>query len=298
MSSIHPRGAGLLVEVGDDAAVRHDGVVVTVDALVQGRHFTDDTPASDIGHKLLAVSVSDVWAMGATPEHAVLALSLGPLADDGWVDGFARGLQQASERYGVHLIGGDTVGTEGPTTLSLTLLGRAGPTVWRRSGAEPGDVLLITGQLGLAGAGWMLPSPPQEALRALRRPDPPVGFARALASAGLDVHAAMDLSDGLATDAPRMAEASGVQLRFHPGRLPVHPLLGGRADALRLATCGGEDFQLLLAVAPDAVDAVLRLGDDTGTQVSVVGEVGPGEGAELVGRPWPSGAFDHFGASP
>ena len=291
-----PAPARVAVDIGDDAAVRDDGVVVTVDTLVQGRHFRADAPAATVGFKALAVSVSDVLSMGAKPEHAVLALSL-PAGPGPWLDGFAAGLAEACARYDVDLIGGDTTGTDGPIVVSLTLLGKLWGTAWQRSGARPGDALLVTGALGLAGAGWMSPTPSEAAVAALQRPQPPLAFARAVAASGLTVHAAMDLSDGLAMDAPRMARASGLALRIDPDALPVHPSLRDDPQRLRYAVCGGEDYQLLLAVAPHVVPHLHDRAAATDTRLTAIGTATPGRGADLIGRAWPAGSFDHFGAS-
>jgi len=291
-----PAPARVAVDIGDDAAVRHDGVVVTVDTLVQGRHFRAEAPAETVGFKTLAVSVSDVLSMGARPEHAVLALSL-PARQGPWLDGFAKGLAEACAHYDVDLIGGDTTGTDGPIVVSLTLLGRLWGTAWQRSGALPGDALLVTGELGLAGAGWMSAIPSEAAVAALQRPHPPVAFARALAASGIPVHAAMDLSDGLATDAPRMARASGLALHIDPDALPVHPSLRDDPQRLRYALCGGEDYQLLLAVAPHVVPQLHDVAAATDTRLTVIGSAAAGEGANVIGQAWPSGSYDHFGAS-
>jgi thiamine-monophosphate kinase len=197
------------LDAGDDAAVLSDGTAVTVDALVEGVHFDERLSAEDVGFKTLAVSVSDLGAVGARPRWAVLALSL-PRADEAWCAGFARGLREACARWGVYLLGGDTTGVPvgGPRVASLTLVGRCAQAPLARSGGRRGDRVWVTGTLGLAGAGWRLDAPPPEALQALRRPAPPLELALRCAASGL-VHAAMDLSDGLAVDLPRLCAASG-----------------------------------------------------------------------------------------
>lgn len=283
----------LEVDLGDDAAVRPDGVVVTVDTLVEGVHFRADASPRDLGFKALAVSVSDVLAMGARPDDAVLSLSL-PHGPGAWVDAFADGLAEACRRYGVDLVGGDTTGSPGPRVITLTLLGRRIGVPWVRSGARPGDRLWVTGALGLAGAGWMLAEPPAGARQALARPEPPFAFARAVADEGLPVHAAMDLSDGLVHDAARMARASGVALHLVPTALPVAPELADHPDALACATAGGEDYQLLLAVAPADEGPLRALALAHGTRLTAIGTVTAGEGAHLGDGPWPHRGYDHF----
>lgn len=281
------------VDIGDDAAVRHDGVVITVDTLVEGVHFRGHHRPEDLGQKTLAVSVSDVVAMGARPDHAVLALSL-PSGRRRWLDRFAAGLAQACASYGVDLVGGDTTRSPGPIVVTLTLLGTLTGEPWRRDGAVVGDRLLVTGTLGLPGAGWMDATPTTAASRALAVPVPPYRVPDAFAAEGIIVHAAMDLSDGLAVDAPRMAAASGVALRLRPEALPAHPEVAARSDRLALQTCGGEDYQLLIAVPPHEVGRAVEAAARAGTTLTEIGEVVAGAGAYLVGAEWPSGAFDHF----
>ncbi len=273
------------------------GLVVTVDSLVEGVHFTADADPHALGHKVLAASVSDVLAMGATPHTAFLAMSL-PRATPAWIDAFADGLAQACARYGVHLAGGDTTGSPGPRFLSLTLLGSLrDPThPWTRAGARPGDRLLVTGTLGDAGAGWMHREPSPGAREALGRPQPPFAFAQQL-DPGL-VHAAMDLSDGLALDLPRLCAASGVGARVEPSRLPASPEVAAASDRLTLQVCGGEDYQLLLAVPAGAVGPCLAAAEASGTRLTDIGVITAHTAVVLAGLDWPRRSFDHFGGAP
>jgi len=292
-----PRSPAVPVDIGDDAAVRADGSVITVDTLVEGIHFRSDAAPFALGGKMLAVSVSDVAAMGAVPRHAVISVS-SPAGRGPWLGELAKGLGKACATYEVDLIGGDTTGSPGPCVLSLTLLGELLEAPWRRSGARPGDHLLVTGTLGLAGAGWMDPAPSPAATDALATPRPPWRLPRAFHRAGVPVHAAMDLSDGLATDAPRMAAASQVALHIDPHALPAVPEVASRPDRLRLQVCGGEDYQLLLAVPAAAVTQAKAVASSEGIPLCDIGEVRAGTGAHLIDTPWPGGAFRHFGASP
>jgi thiamine-monophosphate kinase len=278
---------------GDDAAITRRGEVVTVDALVEGVHWDDRLTAADVGYKALAVSVSDLAAMGARPCWAVLSLSL-PGARVGWVAAFAEGLAAAARRWSVAIIGGDTTGSPGPIVVSLTAGGAlVGPPL-RRSGGRPGDDLWVTGALGLAGAGWRSANPSPAALAALRRPDPPVGFALALARAGLAT-AAMDLSDGLAADLPRLTTASGVGATLDPGALPGADGLG--ADALDHQLRGGEDYQLLFSAAPRHRATLRGLAAACGIPLSRIGVLTSKPGLSLGISPWPAPAFDHFVAA-
>lgn len=291
-----PAGAGaeggpraLTVPAGDDAAVLADGTALTVDALVEGIHWDHRLSPADVGFKAVAASVSDLCSMGAAPRWMLLALST--RADDAWIEAFAAGLGEAARRWNVELVGGDTTGSPGPTVVSVTMGGACVAAPLTRTGARPGDAVWITGLPGLAGAGWMLDEPPLEALRALRRPEPPLDFALALATERLPT-AMMDLSDGLASDLPRLCAASGVGATLDPAALPLHPALAGLSDPLAIQLGGGEDYQLLFTTAPEApVEALARR---YGVAVARIGRITEGARVELLGRAWPAPAFDHF----
>ena len=279
---------------GDDAAVVDGRTAVTADALIEGVHFDDRCAAADVGFKTLAVSVSDLAAMGARPRWAVLSLAVP--ADDGaagarWVEGFAEGLATACHRWEVALVGGDTVRSPGPRAISLTLAGELVGRALHRSGARPGDEVWVTGTLGLAGQGWRHAAPSPEAREAWRRPDPPLAFALALAAAGLAT-AALDLSDGLAVDAGRLAAASGVALQIVRDALPCAP----GDDAVIDATRGGEDYQLLFTASPADRAAIEALGEASRVRLTRIGAVTEGQGAHLSPGPWPAPVFAHFPA--
>lgn len=290
----------LQVDAGDDAAVFASGQVVTVDTLVEGVHFDHRLTPADVGYKSVAVSVSDLAAMGARPRWMVCALSM-PRSPDllDWVDQFATGLRGACDQFDVHLVGGDvtSVPAGGPRFVSNTLVGQvtaAGPL--RRDAARPGDDLWVTGAVGLAGAGWMLQAPLEPALAALRRPIPPLDFAVALAEAGL-VHAAMDLSDGLGADVPRLATASGVRLHIDANALPVVPGLPAGDARLRAQLRGGDDYQLLFTAPPSSRPQIEGLARLHSIRVTCIGHASEGAGAALSGDPWPTNAaYDHFPA--
>lgn len=215
------------IGVGDDAAVLRVppgmDLIATVDTLVAGRHFPSDSAPHSIGHRALAVNLSDLAAMAAEPAWATLALTL-PSADEAWLEPFAAGLLALADRHRVALVGGDT--TAGPLTISVQLLGLAPPQqTLRRSGGRIGDLLAVTGTLGDAAAGLALAQgrfqAAAQAAAELRRrfeyPTPRVEFG--LAARGL-VHAAMDLSDGVAGDLPKLAAASGLAAHVEVGLLP------------------------------------------------------------------------------
>lgn len=276
---------------GDDAAVLADGTALTVDALVEGIHWDHRLSPADVGFKALAVSVSDLASMGARPAWALLTLAL-PAADPAWVDAFSAGLAEACARWDVALVGGDTVHTTGPRLVSLTLGGRCVAAPLVRSGARPGDVVWVTGSPGLASLGWRLPDPPAEALDALRRPDPPLAFALELASRGWAT-AAMDLSDGLERDLPRLCRASGVGAVIDVDRVVRHRLLAG--DAWAHAVSGGDEYQLLFTADAAHADELRALADRHDVWLTPIGRCDDSGVPKLSDRDWPRGSFLHFG---
>jgi thiamine-monophosphate kinase len=166
----------------------------------------------------------------------------------------------------------------------------------RRSGAQPGDVLWVTGTPGLAGAGYVLADPPAAALRALRRPRPPLAYALALATAGLPT-ATMDLSDGLASDLPRLCRASGVGAEVDPRRLPAHPDLLGRPDLLTLQAAAGDDYELLFAASRANTERLRALAAEHQVSVTEIGTICGSGSARLLGAAWPEPPFSHFGGA-
>lgn len=247
----------------DDAAIigaTGQATVVTTDSLVEDIHFRRDwSSASDIGFKAIAVNVSDIEAMGAEPDHVLLSLHLSPDEDVSFLDGLIDGVAEACEEFGVAVAGGDTVRSP-VAAIGVTALGRLNGDPLLRSAAKPGDALAVTGPLGLAAAGVELLTSGQaakspECVEAHRRPAPRRGIGAGLRSAG--VACAMDLSDGLASDARRIAEASGLGVEIDAALVPIaEPVLALAAetgwDALALAIGGGEDYEILVA-APEEV---------------------------------------------
>ena len=264
-----PPGSRVVRWFGDDCAVvRADGVVVTsIDVMVDGTHFRlgEATPG-DVGWRALAGALSDVAAMGAEPGEAYMAIVVPP-GFGGTVE-LVRGAQALAGECGVTIAGGDLAA--GPAlTVAVTVTGWAASpqAVVGRDGARPGDRVGVTGTLGASAAG--LAGAAQHRERHLR-PRPRLGEGRALARAG--AHAMIDLSDGLATDARHVARASGVTLVVDAERLPVAP-----GATLEQAATGGEDYELLVCVPPEAAPRVDGL-------VTWVGEVtGSGPGFELRG---------------
>ena len=248
-------GAGPEVRVGpgDDAAVVTSGsgeLVLTTDAMVEDVHFRlDQTTSRDLGYKALAVNVSDVAAMAASPRYALCALTLSDRVDATWVVELAAGMRECADEFALALVGGN-LSRGAAVSIAVSVTGEAGPgRAVRREGARPGDRVVVTGSLGGAAAGRRLAEArswsddERDALRRWMRPTPRVGEAGVLAAHG--VTAMIDVSDGFARDLSRLTRASGAGARIELERVPAHP-----AATLDEALGGGEDYELL-ATLPD-----------------------------------------------
>jgi thiamine-monophosphate kinase len=249
---------------GDDAALLSASPrVITTDILIESTHFLRAHPMAWLGWKALMVNLSDVSAMGAHPEAFLVSVAIpDDLPRPAW-QGLCAGLGEAARAAQVHVVGGDTVRSPGPLCLTITAWGRAPQRLLRRSGGRPGDILMTTGPVGRSGLGlarwlrspdsrgpWSHPLPlallEDPAIRWHLRPEPPL-WAGPLA-AELGASAAMDLSDGLATDLPRLARASGVALRVDLDALPSDP--AAPTSPLERAA-SGEDYGLVILAPPE-----------------------------------------------
>jgi thiamine-monophosphate kinase len=295
--------------VGDDAALLRvpegSDLVAAVDTIVEGRHFPAGADARSIAHRALAVNLSDIAAMGAAPAWATLALTL-PRAEPEWLDGFARGLRDLACVHGVALVGGDT--TAGPLTISVQILGHVprGEAL-RRSGGKAGDVLAVTGTLGDAGAGLALATgalelsdsaAARELLRRFEYPTPRVEFGIAIRRIA---SAAMDISDGLVGDLPKLAAASGLGATVDVERLPVSRALQAAGDAERVRTWAlgaGDDYELLIAVPPARFGELAARAGQLNLTFTAIGALCPGDAVNWTlhgGEFKPSvQGFDHF----
>jgi thiamine-monophosphate kinase len=303
-----------LLGVGDDAALirprRGHVLAISADMLVEGRHFFKDVDAEALGHKTLAVNLSDLAAMGATPRWATLALAL-PKADERWLAAFSRGFMRLARAHGVDLIGGDT--TRGPLNLCVQIMGEvpAGKAL-RRDGARVGDAVWVSGTLGDAALAVAARSKKiavtkrqlASASRQLDKPTPRVALGTALRGIATS---AIDVSDGLLGDLGHICERSKVAAVVTLDALPrsaLMRLMAGHAIAQGALLAGGDDYELCFTAAPAKRSAVMRAGEHARTRVTCVGHIvqAPAGAAGVAvidadGLPLPlaSRGFDHFG---
>lgn len=303
--------------IGDDAAAWQPtpGMtsVITTDTLVEEIHFRLDwTDWRSLGHRALAVNLSDVASMGAKP--VLVAITLGLRGDERVADlvEMYRGMADLAGPHEVVIAGGEITRTTGPLFLSVTAIGE-GERLLRRDAAQPGDRVLVSGTLGASGAGFELLQDPDLRARATTadllvaahlRPQPRVALGRLLASHG--VECAMDISDGLLGDLPKIMGASGVSARIDARAVPVLPAVRALFPDrwLELAIRHGEDFELLLTVPPELVASLQAAAREIGATLTDIGEIVTMEGDEPVLRVVDTdgeerqvdiGAFDHFG---
>ena len=277
-----------LVDAGeDDACILPGGLAITSDALVDGVHFDHRWSAADIGWRVVAVNASDIGAMGGRPTWMTLALALPRPLDRGWVVAFSAGLHEALRCFRVSLVGGDTLRSNQGVVASVTMGGIA-PRPARRSDAQDGDDLWVTGRPGQAAVGFF-----HGTNAALLRPRPPVEFGAALADNSL-VHGMMDISDGIAVDLGRLCRASALGAVVWPESLPELQGLPAGEDPLPLQTSFGDDYELLFTAAPAHAGDIRALAAGWGTSVTRIGAMGGQGSPTLHGRQWPLSTFSHF----
>ncbi|MBP5990189.1 MAG: thiamine-phosphate kinase [Piscinibacter sp.] len=294
--------------IGDDCALLAPGpgmqLAVSSDMLVEGRHFLSTVAPDRLGHKALAVNLSDLAACGARPLAFTLALAL-PRADEVLLEGFARGLFALAEAHGIELVGGDT--TQGPLNICITVMGEvpAGGALLR-SGARAGDDLYVSGTVGDARLALevfrgnaALDARAFAAVReAMERPQPRVALGVALRGLATS---AIDVSDGLLGDLGHILRRSGVAARIEVDAVPRSAVLAAQPAALQreCTLAGGDDYELVFTAPPAVADRVQAAAREAGTAVTRIGRIEAGQGLRLVDREGCDvaqtfGSFDHF----
>jgi len=309
-----PAAEGVVLGIGDDCALLRPpeaGQVLAIssDMLVEGRHFFAGTDPAAVGHKSLAVNLSDLAAMGAQPRGFTLAIAL-PAVDEQWLDAFCRGMFALADQHACPLVGGDT--TRGPLAISISVFGQVPPQqALRRDRAQPGDEIWVSGPLGGAafavaqrGAAGGLDAQrgvtgvDARAARRLDWPQPRLALGRSLLGVA---HAAIDLSDGLAGDLRHVLEASaggeGLAAELQAFDIPLDPCLASlpQDQALGFALRGGDDYELLFTAPAQARDAIVALCPEA----RMIGRLRAGRGILMSGSdgvavPLQGSGFDHF----
>ena len=279
----------------DDAAIlkaRGEDVVVTTDAIVEGVHYLADDPPDTIARKALRVNLSDLAAKGAVPAGFVLTLAL-RAADHDWLEAFARGLGEDARSFDCPLLGGDTVSTPGPVTVSITAFGRVPENrMVRRSGAKPGDRVIVTGTIGDAVLGLDIlkngpiakalagdPTGRETLIARYHVPQPRNALARAVRD---HASAAMDVSDGLAGDLAKLCAASGISAVIDAPSIPTSAtaagLLARGAAGIETLISGGDDYEILCTVPEASAKRFAEAARQAGVAATAIGTVMAGEG--------------------
>lgn len=313
--ALDPGALGL----GDDAAVMTPppgrDLVLTTDTMVSGVHFLAEETPGRVARRLLRVNLSDLAAMGARPLGYLLNTAFPDATEEAWIAAFAAGLAEDQSRYTIALLGGDTVATPGPLTLTVTALGLvASGRALRRAGAGAGDDVHVTGTIGDAALGLQVLRGGLTGLLAAERralsqrfslPEPRLGVGQALieAAAGPLATAAADVSDGLVADLGHICDASGLAATIEAARVPLSPAASAAfaADPALLATllAGGDDYELVLTAAPEARAALAAIAAGTGVPITRIGRMTAGAGVRVVDRagqavPLRHAGFEHF----
>jgi thiamine-monophosphate kinase len=317
-----PRDESVVVGIGDDAAVLQYAqgmqVVTTTDLLVEGVHFRTDTiDDRSLGWKSVAVSLSDIAAMGGRPRHVVIGLAVPVTMEVERLEDLYAGVADVCRTYGAHVVGGDITKTDGPFVIAVTVLGEVEQgQALLRSGAGPGDLVYVTGTVGGSAAGLdflqkgiqestgLRPEQAADLLHFHQVPQPQVEAGRLLRSSG-GCTSANDVSDGLASELNEIAKMSGVRLAVEAGKIPLHDSVSRYAqlrgvDPVEWAMFGGEDYQLVGTLRADAAERVKALFAEQGLLLTVIGRVEEGHGVVLQRdggevREVTAKGYNHFG---
>jgi thiamine-monophosphate kinase len=309
-----PGGLGLVDDAGLLRPARGYEIVVTTDALVAGVHFYADDPPASVARKALAVNLSDLAAKGAKPDGFVLTLALPHGWTEEWLAAFAKGLAAMAQECGCPLIGGDTVATPGPLTLSITAFGSVpAGRMLLRSGAKPGDAVLVSGTIGDGALGLKVHGPDKpawvarlsEAERAFLagrylHPQPRLALAAALQD---HASAAMDISDGLVGDLAKLLKASGVGAEIELEAVPFSPAARAAVIAdpalAELAWTGGDDYEILCTVSEKEYSALIAAAAELSLPLVPIGRITAEAGVVRYrekgrAREFARGSFSHF----
>lgn len=261
---------GTELGIGDDAAILNpkQKLVVSTDTLVAGVHFKPTDAASDIGHKALAVNISDLAAMGATPKWALLNLTL-PKIDQDWVEGFISGFADLLSIHQMHLVGGDT--TQGPLSITVTVMGEAEQTI-RRSTAQVDDLIVVSGEIGSAAYALTHPKCKDVLKQQLHRPNPRTDIAQQVKAFAT---AMLDISDGLLADLNHICQASGVGAVIELSQVPVDATVKKAKHWQQYVLAGGDDYQLCFTI--DAKDE-----EQLPADCHIIGQIIEGQGIMVL----------------
>ncbi len=309
----HPGAFGLIDDAAAITPPPGSDLVVTTDGVIEGVHFFSDDPPDAVGRKVLRMNLSDLAAKGATPAGFLLSVALPPTIDEAWLKAFAGGLGEDASRYNCPLLGGDTDRTPGPISVSVTAFGIVphGGMV-RRSRAKIGDCILVTGAIGDAALGvrlrkdeslarrWRLTDAMQAHLKQrYLLPQPRNVLGEAVLH---HASAAMDVSDGLVGDAAKLCRASGVAAEIDVARIPlsdaVQTAVAADPAAIEAALTGGDDYEILLTLAPDKLAVFSADAKNVGVAVAEIGRVTAGQGVRFLrdGKPlaFARPSYSHF----
>ncbi|NHK27585.1 thiamine-phosphate kinase [Parvularcula flava] len=302
------------LQLSDDVALLSRYDIVTKDLLIAGTHFLPDDPPDMIARKALRTNISDIICKGARPAGYLLGLALPRSCDADWLQQFADGLAQDQQAFGVGLLGGDTTrhAGDGPLVISITLFGKMeqGQEPVLRTGAQPGDLLAVTGTIGDAGLGLAVaqgqlsvaPDADELLIQCYRVPVLRPEFAPMVAS---HASAALDISDGLIADAGHIASASSLSLYIDLDKVPLSPMAQtwlstqpDKGSALATLASFGDDYQILFTASPERIPALKSLAEEKGVPFAVIGQCREGEGVSVLcnGKEItpPKRGHDHF----
>lgn len=299
------QSADVELGIGDDCALVAPPagmrLAISTDTLVSGVHFFPDVDPVALGHKALAVNLSDLAAMGAKPLWSTLNLTL-PSADPRFIEDFVRGYVALARQHGMCLVGGDT--TRGPLNIAVTVMGSVPPgQALRRDGARVGDLIYVSGDLGAPAAAVQRrlagEAPLMELLARLEQPQPRVALGLRLLGIA---QCAIDISDGLLAELRHICRASSTGARIHCAQIPIHSALLAQFDAaqaLEFGLSGGDDYELCFTAAPEHAAEIKTIASELQLAITPIGEIVPGNEVELLsvsGERYQlsRGGYEHF----